>query len=231
MTLHGTFITISDGRRPAEPVAASMSIGLLMLRWQQTGCRHGFTTLVEAVLPEVAEVAKRVLQRRGIQDPDALDDAVSLVLDHLRRLRDDGRGSRRLTEFSPGRPGRPSRDAIDPGLGFVRQLAKARAIDVARGRRRLARKRRVFSDIRGAAEMPTDTIASDDAGSELAQLPLGDRLREAARRLEPRQRLLVEMLLEGKSQAVIAHVLEVSEGTVSRLRTRAIDRLRRILDS
>ena len=51
-----------------------------------------------------------------------------------------------------------------------------------------------------------------------------------ARRSDWRQRLVVELLLEGKSQALIAHVLGVNEGTVSRLRARAIASLRRILD-
>ena len=47
--------------------------------------------------------------------------------------------------------------------------------------------------------------------------------------LEPRLRTVVELLLEGKSQVVIAHVLVVCEGTVSRLRTRAIAELKRLL--
>lgn len=37
------------------------------------------------------------------------------------------------------------------------------------------------------------------------------------------------MLLAGKSQAAIAHVLEVCEGTVSRLRGRAIAELKRLM--
>jgi RNA polymerase sigma factor (sigma-70 family) len=59
--------------------------------------------------------------------------------------------------------------------------------------------------------------------------PLIDRVRAAAKQLEPRQRLLVELLLEGKSQTVIAHVLGVCEGTVSRLRARAIAALQSLV--
>jgi DNA-directed RNA polymerase specialized sigma subunit len=38
-----------------------------------------------------------------------------------------------------------------------------------------------------------------------------------------------QMLLEGKTQAVIAHVLGISEGNVSRLRARTFAELRRLL--
>jgi DNA-directed RNA polymerase specialized sigma subunit len=41
---------------------------------------------------------------------------------------------------------------------------------------------------------------------------------------------VVELLLAGKNQALIAHVLDVCEGTVSRLRTRAIAELRQIME-
>ncbi|MBM4021025.1 MAG: hypothetical protein FJ284_02060 [Planctomycetes bacterium] len=52
----------------------------------------------------------------------------------------------------------------------------------------------------------------------------------AAVRLELR-RVVAGVLLEGKSQATIAHVLGVHEGTMSRLRAQAIDALwRRLRD-
>ena len=38
------------------------------------------------------------------------------------------------------------------------------------------------------------------------------------------------MLLDGKSQTVIAHVLGVCEGTVSRVRSRAVAKLRGLMD-
>jgi DNA-directed RNA polymerase specialized sigma subunit len=41
---------------------------------------------------------------------------------------------------------------------------------------------------------------------------------------------VIGLLLEGKNQAVIAHVIGVCEGTVSRIRRRAIDRLRALLE-
>jgi DNA-directed RNA polymerase specialized sigma subunit len=39
----------------------------------------------------------------------------------------------------------------------------------------------------------------------------------------------MELLLEGKNQATVAHVLDVCEGTVSRLRMRAIATLRDLM--
>ena len=51
-------------------------------------------------------------------------------------------------------------------------------------------------------------------------------LHQELERLEPRLRTVIAMLLEGKSQVTIAHALGVCEGTVSRLRVRAIDQLR-----
>jgi RNA polymerase sigma factor (sigma-70 family) len=62
-----------------------------------------------------------------------------------------------------------------------------------------------------------------------AQTDLCVRLRDIIPRLPPRERTVIELLLEGKSQAVIAHMLEVCEGTVSRLRGRATAALRNLL--
>jgi DNA-directed RNA polymerase specialized sigma subunit len=40
---------------------------------------------------------------------------------------------------------------------------------------------------------------------------------------------VIELLLDGKSQAVVAHVLDVCEGTVSRIRASVIKSLRQML--
>jgi RNA polymerase sigma factor (sigma-70 family) len=55
------------------------------------------------------------------------------------------------------------------------------------------------------------------------------RLNEAIARLVPRQQAVIEMLREGKSQVMIAHALGVCEGTVSRLRQRAIVEIKRLM--
>ena len=66
----------------------------------------------------------------------------------------------------------------------------------------------------------------DDEEGRLTEVCI--RLHEAIKKLEPRLRTVIDMLLDGKSQAVIAHVLNICEGTVSRLRCRAIEELQRL---
>jgi len=55
------------------------------------------------------------------------------------------------------------------------------------------------------------------------------KLHDALPHLPPREQLVIKLLLEGKNQVVIAHAMDCCEGTVSRLRTRAIAQLRAIL--
>lgn len=207
--------------------AFGTSISLMMLRWQATGSQATFEAIVEQVRPHVEQVAEQVLRRHGLRDPAAIDDAVALVLDHLRRLGDSQAQERQVTKFAPpARSGGVPRGS-DPGRAFVTCLATDRARDVARARRR---QRAVpFSQIgKRAAEAFEQRLAAP-GDPEGEPLPI-DRVRAAAARLEPRQRLLIELLLDGKSQAMIAHVLDVSEGTVSRLRSRAIAALQSLLE-
>jgi len=209
----------------AQDADACTSVSLLFLRWQETGRETEFEAIVAEVRPQVEQVAERVLHRQGLRDPAAVDDAVSLVLDHLRRL-SVGKGTdRTVAKFAPAEGG--DRHAPrDPGRTFVACLAKDRARDVVRARRR---QRSVpfsqFGDQAGRA-FEQRLVASEPAADGP---PLIDRVRAAAERLEPRQRLLVELLLEGKNQARIAHVLGVCEGTVSRLRARAIASLQSLV--
>ena len=199
---------------------ACISLSLLLLRWQTSGDTGAFDALVTQARQQVERVAERVLQQHGLRDPAALDDAVSLVLDHLRRLFDPGGGERPVGRFAPA-----ARTAMtkDPGRAFLTCLTRHRALDVARARRR---QRSVpFSQLGGElAEVLERRITAAVPTASAAVLI--ERLLAAAAALEPRQRLLVELLLEGKSQATIAHVLGVCEGTVSRLRERTIAALR-----
>ncbi len=73
--------------------------------------------------------------------------------------------------------------------------------------------------------------ASRDASSDdmQTQADVCLRLHNAIPCLPPRERLVMELLLEGKNQATIAHVLDVCEGTVSRLRIRAVATLRDLM--
>jgi RNA polymerase sigma factor (sigma-70 family) len=213
------------GAGAAQDADACTSVSLLFLRWQETGRETEFEAIVAEVRPQVEQVAERVLHRQGLRDPAAVDDAVSLVLDHLRRLCDAEGRDRPVAKFAPIAGG-GCHEPRDPGRTFVACLAKDRARDVVRARRR---QRSVpFSQLGAEATRAFEQrlVASDPAADGP---PLIDRVRAAAERLEPRQRLLVELLLEGKNQAMIAHVLGVCEGTVSRLRIRAIAALQSLV--
>jgi len=197
-----------------------LSVSLLLLRWQETGSHAVFERLVAIVRPQIERVAAQALRRLGVEDGNAVDDAVALALDHLRRLPGPGDTERCVARFAPKRRHQPA----DPGRGFVSRLAQDRAVDVVRTRRR--HRSVPFSQLE-AVEGPgfEATIAGDTGGGS----PLIDQVRAAAGQLEPRQRTLVELLLEGKTQAVIAHVLGISEGNVSRLRVRTLTDLRTLL--
>ena len=202
---------------------ANLTVTQLVTRWQETGCHEAFEQLVSEVRPEVERSVERTLRRRGVQDPAAADDAVALVLDHLRRLAGSGDSEREVAKFMPARPRK--QPGGDLGRSYIGRLARDRAIDVARSLRR--RKGRPFSLFAAAdGRSPEDDIEGDAAAHAV---PLIDRLRAALAELEPRQRTLVDLLVAGKSQAVIAHVLGLSEGTVSRLRARTIAALRQLL--
>ncbi|MFM8415074.1 MAG: sigma-70 family RNA polymerase sigma factor, partial [Planctomycetota bacterium] len=203
------------------------SVAMLVLRWQETGSDQTLETLLGIVVPELLRVIGETLRQRGIRDPAAAEDALSLVLDHLRRLRGSG-SDRRVAPFLPTRANPRTRRERDPGVCYLRQLARARASDVARARRR--RRSVPFSALDPAAGTSFEQAIAAPCCGDPETPSACERLAEAVRELEPRQRLVVELLLEGKSQAVIAHVLGVNEGTVSRLRARAITSLRRILD-
>jgi RNA polymerase sigma factor (sigma-70 family) len=205
---------------PQQADSSCPSVSLLLLRWQETGNHAVFEQLLRIIRPQIERVAAKTLQLQGVQDRNAVDDAVALVLDHLRRLPGPGGAERSVGRFAPKRRQEPA----DPGRGFVCRLAQDRAVDVVRTRRR---QRSVpFSQLE-AAEGPGFEVAIP--GNAHAGSPLIDRVRSAAVRLDPRQRTLVEMLLEGKTQAVIAHVLGINEGNVSRLRARTLADLRTLL--
>ena len=206
--------------------AASTSVSLLVLRWQASGAEAAFEKIVEQVRPQVERVIERVLRRQGLRDPAAVDEAVSLVLDHLRRLPGSAGKERSVAKFAPLAARGSGRTATDPGRSFIACLAEDRARDVARARRR---QRSVpFTQLGAEAARACEQRLTASGSEAVDPSPL-DRVRAAAERLDPRQRRLVELLLEGTSQVVIAHVLGVCEGTVSRLRARAIAALREAL--
>lgn len=211
----------------------------LLRQWQESGREAVLEQLIRVAAPAASCVIQGVLRRRGIRDPHAVDDALALVFDHIRRLPGAGEGERSVAPFVP------VAKAGDRGRAFLHRLAKDRALDVARSRRRRARHVRTFSQLDqlatsrltgGIADAPQGPISSAGdpaAGEEMsaaaAAAESSRRLRAALARLSARDRQVIDLLLEGKNQAVIAHVLGVCEGTVSRIRRHAIDRLRTLL--
>ena len=216
--------------RGAETAAANQAaesspagIGRLLDRWQATNDPEQLAVLVGAVRPMVEAVAVRVLRSRRIKDQSAVDDVLSLVLDHLRRLPGGQEGERPVAMFRGDDP------VSDSGGRFIRLLARNRSLDVARSHRRHRRYECPFSS---AGDTVRWSLANpDDAARQEAEADVHDRLVVAIDRLEPDLQAVVRMLLDGKSQAVIAHVLGVCPGTVSRARRRAMAKLRGLMGS
>ena len=119
---------------------------------------------------------------------------------------------------------------LDSGEAYVVWLTRERAADVARSRRRQRHAAIFFSQLdKPAARCLRRCAAAADDAAAAGQADLCGRLRDAISRLPPRERTVIELLLEGKTQTVIAHLLDVCEGTVSRIRSRALDTLRTLL--
>lgn len=211
--------------REFETAAASQAgdsgIGCLLDRWQATNDPEQLAVLVGAVRPMVEAVAVRVLRSRRIADRSAVDDVVSLVLDHLRRLPGGQEGERPVAMFRGADPG------SDLGGRFIRLLARNRSLDVARSHLRHRRRECPFSSAGDGVRYRL--VSLDDAARQDAEGDVHDRLVAAIDRLDPDLQAVVQMLLDGKSQAVIAHVLGVCPGTVSRARRRAMAKLRGLL--
>jgi RNA polymerase sigma factor (sigma-70 family) len=220
---------VATGDKTAETAGSRMragagggAIGRLLDHWQATGVPEHLEALVVAVRPMVESVAVRVLRSRHIVDRSAVDDVVSLVFDHLRRLPRGRGGERPVALFRGDEPG------IDRGTSFIRLLARNRSLDVARSHRRHRHHECPFSAV--SDEMRWSLASRDDAARQEAEMDVHDRLAAAIDRLEPDLQAVVQMLLDDKSQAVIAHVLGVCEGTVSRVRGRAVAKLRELMD-
>ena len=194
-----------------------------LVHWQETGEEQSLRSLVATTMAELGHVAAASLRKHGIHDRSAIDDALALVLDHLRRLRGPAPGEQAVARFDAVRP--HGTTPGDPGRAYLAWLVRERSLDVARQRRRLAKHRRPLSEHAISRLRSSDScVAGEDDHERQA------RFHAAVARLEPRLGTVVEMLLAGTSQAAIAHVLDVCEGTVSRLRTRAIAELRRMME-
>lgn len=194
--------------------------------WQETADEVWLEHVISQTLSTLETIARNMLRRRYVSDWSAVDDTLSLVFDHLRRLPATTRGERGVARFETTR-GR-SRGGCDPGLAYLVWLTHERALDVARQRKRQTKRLRLYATVHPVRHLDdTDFESLSDACE--TECATAARLQTAVAMLEPRSRSVIQLLLDGKSQAVIAHVLGVCEGTVSRLRSRAIAELRRLL--
>lgn len=204
-----------------EPDAVG-AVQVLLERWQSTADEVWLERLLAVVTPTLQQVARRILGRHGIRDPDALDDAVSLVFDHVRRLPCATGQERRVSPFERHR----SRNSAtgDAGLAYVAWLARERAMDVVRRQRRRQRRCRLLDD--GTENHLRSSATPGDADGERSA-----HLRAAIARLPPRERRVCDLLLDGRSQAEIAGLLGLCAGTVSRIRQRMVNALRDGIDA
>jgi len=207
-----------DGSSHVEPAKPVSDLAGLLDRWQDEHDPAVLETLWRAVGHRVEQFVARALRRRGIRDPGACDDATALVIDEIHRL-----GSNVApnpgTRFDAGRT--PAGGSSDPCWAYLRCVAKSRARDVARARSRRDRHEACYAEC--------DVLSGEPAAADEAADATAARLEAAVALLDEQSRTVVTLLLEGKSQAVAAHVLGVCEGTVSRIRARAIARLRELL--
>jgi RNA polymerase sigma factor (sigma-70 family) len=207
---------------------ASTLIETLVLAWQRTADPDCFRALATTVVPLVERSARCALRRHGILDPTACDEVLSLVLDHLRRLPGAPQGERTVAPFAA--PSHLQPEAGDPGEAYILWLSRDRAHDVARSRRRHSRHAVLFSQLDRPVQHRVElSMAARQTSASQPLEDLCDRLRAAVEHLPQRERSVIELLLAGKSQTVIADMIHVCEGTVSRLRSRAIAALRDLL--
>ena len=209
-----------------SPHTVSHDIADALQAWQESGDDVWLEHVIVATLPRLEHAARSVLRRLHISDWSAVDDALSLVLDHLRRLPATTPNERTVARFENRCD--TGRGVGDPGLAYLVWLAHERAFDVARQRKRQATRRMRFKNL-GHVPYVDDTGIDTHTNADEVESDATARMHDALKRLEPRLCTVVELLLDGKSQAVIAHVLGVCEGTVSRLRTRAIAELKRLM--
>lgn len=195
---------------PATAVEDSLSATLL--RWQSASPEVSFEAISGQAAIIAGHVAESFLRKQGIRDPFAKDEAVSLVLTHLWRLRDK-RGT-----VTPFRISREDNSAE----AYIRWLTIRRSMDVSRRLRR-----------RSAKEVPlTEAEDMSVAGSQteeegLARHELLERFHALVRLLDRRSQGVMRRLLDGASQKEIAYEMGVCEGTVSRIRAKAVSQLYR----
>ena len=210
----------------------ALPIESLLLRWQATGAHDHFEQLIIVIQPLASCMAKDTLLRLGVRDPSAVDDTLSLVFDHLRRLFGPANGERSVAPFSLRTDAVCNPSRVDSGRTYMLWLTRERAADVARAIRRRSRRVIMFSQLDTSTSRFVDGCVDPYPPNGQPGMVPADfcgQMHDAIPHLPSRERLVIELLLEGKTQAVISHSLDCCEGTVSRLRTRAVALLRDLL--
>lgn len=209
----------------AHTIDTDPTLATLLLGWQSSGDESQLTSLIAATRPLIRKLAASTLHKHGIGDPAAMDDVVSRVFDHLRRLPGISQGERIVTDFATRADG-----GDNDGLAYIVWLTRNRTIDIVRSRHRRHRWERCFSAITQDAARRLPSHAANGGLGPDEETPKGyQQLIEVIPFLESRERAVIELLLDGKSQVVIAQILDVCEGTVSRLRVKAIASIRSLL--
>jgi RNA polymerase sigma factor (sigma-70 family) len=190
-------------------LAPERAVTALLLTWQEAADERCLNELCVELVPVIEKTARVTLARMRIYDSGAMDDTLSLVLDHLRRLptANGGVGSFEAKQTDG-----------DSGLAYVQWLTTRRAMDVARA---IRRRRRHDADIADACPKEKFWVPKDREEPDHESW-----LHAAIVALDVRSQEVVEFLLKGLKQSEIAKELGVCEGTVSRIRARAIENLR-----
>lgn len=230
-------MAVPETTKPAGPSQPLDRHAALLLAWQEQRRQDALVQLLREARPLVESVARQTLQKVGLADGPSIDDAVTLVFDHLWRLpraavsaTAQGNGHlsqqpRAVTPFSPGL------GDVAAGERFLIWLTRRRAADIARRQRRRVDSFSQHSSQR--LQRAEAVAASQQLADDESQLLHDDRktwLHDMLGHLSPADRLLMELSLAGKTLAVIAHVLDCCEGTVCRRRQRIEEWLRESVD-
>jgi RNA polymerase sigma factor (sigma-70 family) len=195
-----------------KQISQGENLAHLLCEWQVSGDCDKFANLWAHAASLVRQSVRITLARAHIRDPASADDAVSLVMEHLRRL-----PSGEVTQYDH------ERDATN----YLRWLAAMRAGDVIRRRRRQSRRERSWPEQWGFAPSVNEPEDASQAGWA-AETILA--LKNAIAELDERSQDVLMSHFEGERQADTARRLGVCPGTVTRIRQRAVEKLRVALE-
>ncbi len=209
MSLGGLASLLREAGMPYKDPYPEKILARLVDAWQAGGDGDALAILWAAAAPIVHRAARVTLAKSNIRDPAAIDDAVSLVMDHLRML--------------PG--GAVAKyDCEQSAANYLKWLATNRSRDVIRSRRRQREKPWL-----GLPEIPAPSNEAGDANEATACSELVAALHQAIAKLDGRSREVIKRHLAGERQARVASDLGVCEGTVTRIRQRAMAQLQTML--